>query len=317
MEASYNAKGDSRTATSPGINVRAEPTSNAAPTFPQSTAARSVEENRPAGTTVGVTIVADDTDSADSGKLTYSVPDDGDFSITTRGQLKTKAPLNHEDAATATVTVTATDPSNATGTVTVTITVKNVNEAPTIATGPTRATDWPEDKGITEMVATYTATDRDVDDRDTLAWSLTGTDASDFEISDGGVLTFKEVPDFEKPAASNNVYRVTVKVSDGKLSATRPMTVTVTDVAEDGVVTLSSVQPKVAVELTASLEDSDGGVKDITWQWARSENATGAFTDIDGATSATYTPVKDDAPPPPMFLRAMASYTDSQVNRPP
>ena len=312
VEANYNAKGDSRTAKSPGINVRAEPPSNAAPTFPQSTAARSVEENRPAGTTVGATIVADDTDSADSGKLTYSVPDDGDFSITTRGQLKTKAPLNHEDAATVTVTVTATDPSNATGTVTVTITVKNVNEAPTIATGPTRATDWPEDKGITEMVATYTATDRDVDDRDTLAWSLTGTDASDFEISDGGVLTFKEVPDFEKPAASNNVYRVTVKVSDGKLSATRPMTVTVTDVAEGGVVTLSSVQPKVAVELTASLEDSDGGVKDITWQWARSESATDGFTDIDGATSATYTPVKDAAPPPPMFLRAMASYTDSQ-----
>ena len=71
------------------------------------------------------------------------------------------------------------------------------------------------------------------------------------------------------PAASNNMYRVTVEVSDGKLKATRPMTVMVTDLEESGMVTLSSVQPKVAVELTASLEDSDGGVKDITWQWAR------------------------------------------------
>ena len=103
------------------------------------------------------------------------------------------------------------------------------------------------------------------------------------------------MPDYENPAASNNVYRVTVTVSDGKLSATRPMTVTVTDMAEDGMVTLSSVQPKVVVELTASLEDSDGGVKDVTWQWARSTTESGGtFTNIDGATSATYTPVAGD-----------------------
>ena len=38
-------------------------------------------------------------------------------------------------------------------------------------------------------------------------------------------LTFKEVPDYEKPAASNNLYRVTVEVSDGKNKVTRPMTV--------------------------------------------------------------------------------------------
>ena len=62
------------------------------------------------------------------------------------------------------------------------------------------------------------------------------------------------------PAASNNLYRVTVEVSDGKLKATRPMTVMVTDVEEEGKVTLSSVQPKVAIKLTASLKDSDGDV---------------------------------------------------------
>ena len=75
-----------------------------------------------------------------------------------------------------------------------------------------------------------------------------------------GTLTFKKMPDYEMPAASNNVYRVTVEVSDGKLKATRSMTVTVTDVEEEGEVELSTVAPRVAVELTASLEDSDGGV---------------------------------------------------------
>ena len=58
------------------------------------------------------------------------------------------------------------------------------------------------------------------------------------------------------------MYRVTVEVSDGKLKATRPMTVTVTDVEEDGEVKLSTVAPKVGiVALTASLKDSDGGVE--------------------------------------------------------
>ena len=42
-----------------------------------------------------------------------------------------------------TVTVTATDPAGGTGAVVVTVAVKDVNEAPTITTGPTRA--LPED----------------------------------------------------------------------------------------------------------------------------------------------------------------------------
>ena len=59
-------------------------------------------------------------------------------------------------------------------------------------------------------------------------------------------------------------------------------------------------------------------MKDITWQWARSAEASGTFTKIDGATSATYTPVKDDAvvldggdsAHAAMYLQATASYTD-------
>ena len=322
--ATYTAKGDTRTEPKTGINVRPVPTSNDAPTFPESTAARSVDENKPAGTPVGDPVTATDNDGGDRGKLTYSVSDAANFSITTSGQLKTKAPLNYEDPGTTlNVRVTATDPSGETGNVDVAVTVNNLPEAPTFsrtAGGPTRAPDWPETQAITEMVANYAATDPETDAAD-LVWSLTGTDASDFEISDIGVLTFKEMPDYEKPAASNNVYRVTVKVSDGKLSDTRPMTVTVTDVAEGGVVTLSSVQPKVAVELTASLEDSDGGVKDITWQWASAdisgadcptEDAANTWTDIAKAKSDTYTPVAANVVDIADCLRATASYTDSQ-----
>ena len=76
------------------------------------------------------------------------------------------------------------------------------------------------------------------------------------------------------PDASNNVYRVTVEVSDGKLKATRPMTVMVTDVEEDGMVTMSSVQPKDAVPLTASLKDSDGGETGVTWKWEHDDGTS-------------------------------------------
>ena len=34
-----------------------------------------------------------------------------------------------------------------------------------------------------------------------------------------------------------------------------------------GTITLSSVQPKVGIDLVATLTDGDGGVEDVKWQW--------------------------------------------------
>ena len=65
----------------------------------------------------------------------------------------------------------------------------------------------------------------------------------------------------------------------------------------------------MGVELTASLTDSDGGVTGVRWQWARSESASGSWTNISGATAAAYTPDEDDVG---SYLRATASYTDAQ-----
>ena len=69
------------------------------------------------------------------------------------------------------------------------------------------------------------------------------------------------------------------------------------------VVTLSSLVPKVGVPLTATLDDPDGGEKDIEWQWSIAGASTTlvpgmptATTDgeIDGAESDTYTPKIND-----------------------
>ena len=60
-------------------------------------ATRRVDENTPAGENIGSPVSASDQDTT---TLTYSLggPDAGLFSFTTRtGQLRTKAPLNHED----------------------------------------------------------------------------------------------------------------------------------------------------------------------------------------------------------------------------
>ena len=73
-------------------------------------------------------------------------------------------------------------------------------------------------------------------DSDSGRWTtLSGADASDFRISNGGVLTFARTPDFETPADAdeNNVYLVTLNATDSERNmATRNVVVTVTDVED-------------------------------------------------------------------------------------
>ena len=85
----------------------------------------------------------------------------------------------------------------------------------------------------TIAVTTVTATDAD---GDTLTYSIAdGADAAFFSINAStGVLTFISAPNFENPldAGVNNTYEVIVQVSDGTLTDTQTITVTVTDVTE-------------------------------------------------------------------------------------
>jgi hypothetical protein len=96
--------------------------------------------------------------------------------------------------------------------------------------GATAAISKPENQTAATDV---NATDPD---GDTLAYSIGGgVDAGSFAINgSSGVLTFATAPDFEQPADSNrdNVYQVTVRVSDGTLTDTQAVAVTVTDVVE-------------------------------------------------------------------------------------
>ena len=109
----------------------------------------------------------------------------------------------------------------------VSITLTDVNEAPVITSAATASV---EENGT----AAFTATATDVDG-DTLSYTLTGTDAALFTVDAAtGVVSFIDAPDFETPGDSDgdNVYDLTVTTSDGELSASQDVAITVTDVDE-------------------------------------------------------------------------------------
>ena len=93
------------------------------------------------------------------------------------------------------------------------------------------------------------------------------------------------------------------------VDVTSTVTITVTDVEEPGVVTLSNDEPGVGVAVDATLSDGDGSISGLTWQWARSEDGRTGWFNIGGATSSSYTTVPADAD---FYLRARASYTDNR-----
>ena len=325
--------------------VRAFPSGNSGPAFPEDFDAKTDGDQTPMaeaddgameGDNVGDPVEAND---ANNDRLTYSLeaddtgtPTDADvFQIdrmtgqVTIGLGKTVNPnsdaTNEADTETRnddefTVTIKATDPSGDTAMVVMTITVDEVDEAPVFSAGKASHSHA---ENTLDTTAVYTF-DADDPEASNVAYTVSGDDEGKFSIdSSSGALTFDDSPNFEArgSADGDNVYEVTVKaVSTGsqagatEKSTTVDVTVEVTNVNEDGSVTLSAAQPRVGVEIRANMPvDPDGGVTDVTWQWSKSDMADGTYTKIKGATMAGYTPVADDDEE---FLRVTASYTDAE-----
>ena len=179
-------------------------------------------------------------------------------------------------------------------------------------------------------VTTYRATDPE---GNKIFWTLEGTDASNFKI-EGGVLSFKSPPNYENPTdeaaatippaiADNNIYRVTVRFGaggedgvpdptddyDGDDLGKLALTITVTNMDELGGVLISSLQPQIGTELTATVFDRDGVAGVGSWQWARSDSMNGTFEDIPARSGdRTYRPTIDDLG---KYLRVTARYRDN------
>ena len=85
---------------------------------------------------------------------------------------------------------------------------------------------------------------------------------------------------------------MTIVATDKKgLTGTKELTIAVINMDEVGTVTLSTIQPGVGQEITATLSDPDGGETGARWQWSSADTEVG-FEPIEDATSASYTPRK-------------------------
>ena len=171
--------------------------------------------------------------------------------------------------------------------------------------------------------ATYMAMDPE-DGEDNLTWSLEGDDGWLFYITPGdatnttpamatATLSFKtyaqleathpnsqvledypNFPDFEneRDANKDNVYKVTIVVTDSTLVNRDELDVTVKviDSTEDnrpGKVLISNRQPEGASVLTATLVDADQPIKNLRWQWYRSVDGSSTDPEECGTVSAT------------------------------
>ena len=173
-------------------------------------------------------------------------------------------PLN-DDVGSLAIRVTATDTSGATATQDFTVTVNNTNDAPVITSS--NAASFAENATGT----VYTAAATDVDAGTTLTYSISGTDAALFDINaTTGAITFKSSPNYEAPAdaGGNNVYDITIGASDGTVTTTKDVAITVTNVNE---------APTVTSAATASFAENGTGTV-----------YTAAATDPDAGTTLTY-----------------------------
>ena len=199
------------------------------------------------------------------------------------------------------VTVQVNDGAN-TATRPVTVRVLDVNEAPTVSGNATPSVDE-----NTTAVETYSAMDPE---RATIIWSVEDPGTSDFTITNAGALSFASAPNYEVKSS----YTVTVRASDGTNYDDHVVTVTVTNVDEDEVLTLSLRTPLIGEEFTAAFEEGTGdnvdNVQPPTWAWARSAmGSSSGWMPITDATNATYEPTGADRE---RYLRVTVYYNDGR-----
>ena len=342
-----------------------EPGDNRDPDFDTPTLALMIPESAAVGTTVGTPNTATDADNGDILTYVLAGDDASFFNINKmNGQLTIAMKLDAERATgnrdAYEVTITAHDPSDqeTADPLEVTVTATDVNEAPDVTvTGEmskvpenhavvTVTEDDPDtdadERATAVVLGTFDADDEDIGDgtggtvadSSQVKLSLEGDDEDQFELSDPATpgaaqeLTFKNSPNFEAPTDANqdNAYKVTVVATDKKgLMGMKALTIEVMNIDEDGDVKFSTIQPGVGQAITARVEDPDGGVTGEKWQWSRSQNEGGPFLDIEGATSASYTPARrvednpatlgineEDPGDEGMFLQAKVTYRDAQ-----
>ena len=228
-------------------------------------------------TAVLYTYRATDQDEDDAVAWSVEGADGGDFAIY-NGILNFRLLPDLENPADADennvyeITVVAADRAGVRDTVGAVITITDQSEGPVIA--GMRAYPVAENHDIAQVLGSYTAVDAK-DNRPVFPrWSLSGRDGGDFSINEDGELTFKNIPDYDRPADSNrdNVYEVTVRGHDSQAYGNLNVTVTVTPVNEhDPAVTgreTLSFRENTAVETRLHTYRATDGDRDTSFTWS-------------------------------------------------
>ena len=167
--------------------------------------------------------------------------------------------LDFEDILMYVLTLIVTDGEGGVNTTSVTVEVINQNDAPVFVSAPYAAAI---DENINTGTQVVLASASDEDSNDTLVYSLSGANSSHFTISATGVISTDSVIDYE----SSSSYSLTILVSDGTVSVSTPLTITVNDINDAPAftstpyaVTLNEgTASSVSVfQVSASDEDSD------------------------------------------------------------
>ena len=137
------------------------------------------------------------------------------------------------------------------------------------------------------QTSAFTATASDADG-DALTFTISsGSDAGLFSIgSSSGVVTFLAEPDFEIPGDANtdNVYELTVRVSDGTAAATQAFTVTVTNDTSDDPVSANFDGVLIrdgyiqSATVCIPVMDSDGDATCTGATYTTTTNSDGSFS---------------------------------------
>ena len=312
---------------------------NDAPVFSGGTSTtRNVNENTDAGTNIGASVIATDTDTSETLTYTLGGTDAASFDIVApTGQLQTKAALDFETKASYEVTVTVSDGKGGTDSIAVTINVNNINEntgGPAFTERPSTTRSIPEntpaDVNIGEPL---TATDID---NDILRYYLVGSfDYTSFSIdSSTGQLKTKASLDREQKSS----YTLQVAVTDGQYFGAVTVDINVTDVNEvtaftEGESTTLSVaentsagvnigSPVTAIDqdgdaLTYTLAGADAASFDIVDSTGQLQ--TKAALDFETTTSYTFTIIASDGRGGASSITVTINVTDvaTEANNPP
>jgi VCBS repeat-containing protein len=161
------------------------------------------------------------------------------------------------------------------------VNVTPVNDAPRILSNAGVASAALSLAETTTPVLTLSAVDGD---SSMLTWSLEGgADASRLTIDPGtGLLSFVVPPDFEAPldAGANNIYDVILRVSDGSLSASQALAISVSDLNDIApslaTPNLSLSEGETLILSAANLSASDADSSDLSF--SVSELSGGVFS---------------------------------------